>query len=72
MFKGTKRMGVEMNEDRTRRTYLGDGVYAAIENGMVKLTAENGVRATDTIWMEPAVLDALADYIIKVTGGAAE
>lgn len=45
-------------------TYLGDGVYAAIENGMVKLTTGSHLDAdaTNTIFLEPDVMDALKDY----------
>lgn len=36
--------------------YLGDGLYADIENGMIRLTAENGMEATNTVYLEPEVL----------------
>ena len=34
---------------------LGDGVYAAVERGMVKVTTEDGIRETNTIYLEPEV-----------------
>ncbi len=43
----------------TQKTYLGDGVYADVEHGMIKLTAENGIEATDTIYLDPEVFAAL-------------
>lgn len=38
--------------------YLGDGVYVDIdsERGAVKLTTEDGIRETNTIFLEPQVL----------------
>jgi len=46
------------------KTYLGDGVYAQIDDaGQVVLTTEDGLRATNTIYLEPAVLDALLTYL---------
>ncbi len=48
------------------KTYLGDGVYADIDRGMVKLTAEDGIRATNTIYLEPEVLDALTAFVARV------
>ena len=45
------------------KRYLGDGVYVDSEKGMLKLTAENGISATDTIWLEPEVYAALVKYV---------
>ena len=43
------------------KVYLGDGVYADWEHGttMVKLTTEDGVLATNTIFLEPDVMEEL-------------
>jgi len=38
------------------KIYLGDGVYAQLENGMMKLTT---TTPDNTIYLEPEVLDAL-------------
>ena len=39
------------------KRYLGDGVYAALDNvGGVWLTAENGIVASDAIYLEPEVI----------------
>jgi len=48
------------------KEYLGDGVYAEIESGRVKLTAEDGITATDTIYLEPEVLSALRQYMSRM------
>lgn len=47
------------------KRYLGDGVYADVENGMLKLTTENGISITNTIFLEPEVIVELRDYIIR-------
>lgn len=46
-----------MGEDTKR--YLGDAVYAEDVNGMVKLTTEDGIQATNTIYLDPEVFEAL-------------
>lgn len=46
-----------------KKAYLGDGVYVELENGMIKLTAEDGIRATDTIYLEPEVYRALVNWV---------
>lgn len=50
------------------KTYLGDGAYAAWDGWNVTLTAEDGLRATDTIVLEPQVLDALFDFVMGLPG----
>ena len=48
------------------KEHLGDGVYVrADETGLI-LTAENGERATDTIYLEPEVWAALAAYVASL------
>jgi hypothetical protein len=42
--------------------YLGDGVYVAIERGMLKLYTSDGISETNVIFLEPSVMDALMDY----------
>jgi hypothetical protein len=58
-----------MSGEITGKVYLGDGVYVVIENGMVKLTAENGVQATDTIYLEPEVFTLLKEFVSNASGG---
>ncbi len=48
------------------KTYLGDGVYAEIENGMVKLTTENGVRTTNTIYLDSDVYNSLTRWMARL------
>ncbi len=45
------------------KTYLGDSVYAEIENGMIKLTTENGFGPINTIFLELEVYEALERYV---------
>jgi hypothetical protein len=45
------------------KEYIGDSVYADIENGMIKLTTENGFGASNTIYLEENVLMSLTDYV---------
>lgn len=49
--------------EATQKAYLGDGVYASVANGMLRLTTENGLHVTNEIWLEPEVLAALQDYL---------
>ena len=53
-----------MNE----KSYLGDGVYVDVEDGMVKLTTENGYEATNTVFMEPEVAYAFIEWFKKLNG----
>ena len=52
--------------DATHKDYLGDGVYVEIDRGMLKLTAENGIFSTDTIYLEPQVYEALIRYVERI------
>lgn len=45
------------------KKYLGDGVYADVENGMLKLTVENGISVTDEIYLEYEVYLALVAFM---------
>jgi hypothetical protein len=44
------------------KQYLGDGVYIDVEHGIFKLTTENGIEATNTIYLELDVWRALLLY----------
>ncbi len=50
------------------RTYLGDGVYATVENNMIKLTWD-GVHPTNTIYMEYEVFFAFMAWVGKACPG---
>lgn len=41
------------------RQYLGDGLFADFDGHQIVLTAEDGVRATNTVYLEPSVYEAL-------------
>ncbi len=46
------------------KEYIGDAVYACIsEFREIILTTEDGIRATNTIILDPTVRDALSDYL---------
>jgi len=47
------------------KTYLGDGVYVDTERGMIKLTSEDGIEATNTIYLEAEVFKALMKFVEK-------
>jgi hypothetical protein len=62
--------------ETTDRQYLGDGVYAGFDGYHIVLTAENGICATNTIYLEPQVIAAFNRYhnqlIAKYTPPAQE
>ena len=43
----------------TAKVYLGDAVYAAHDGYHIVLTTEDGIRTTNTVYLEPPVWDAL-------------
>ena len=47
------------------KVYLGDSVYADIEDGMLKLTTENGYAddPRNVIFLQPKVYSALTKYV---------
>jgi hypothetical protein len=46
------------------KQYLGDGVYVEIDRDWyVKLTTENGIETTNTIYLEPEVISELQRYL---------
>lgn len=47
------------------KVYLGDGVYAQNDGFGIILTTENGICATNTIYLEPDLITKLYDYIQK-------
>lgn len=51
--------------ESAEKIYLGDGVYAAIERGMLVLTTEDGYSVTNRIWLENEVYEALIVYAAK-------
>ena len=45
------------------KDYLGDGVYAEVERGMIKLTTRDGIRTTNTIYIDQEVFEALEHFV---------
>lgn len=52
--------------------YLGDGAYVDFDGFMLILTAENGIEATDTIYLEPEVWERLEQYVARLKAKAHE
>ncbi len=46
--------------------YLGDSVYAEVEDGMIKLTTNNGEGPSNTIYLEPPVYEALELFVASL------
>jgi hypothetical protein len=51
---------------REHEDYIGDGVYVAYEHGAIWLMANSHVTPTDTICLEPEVLQALIRYAERI------
>lgn len=49
-----------------KKQYLGDGLYAAFDGYQFVLTAENGIEAYATVYLEPEVLDSFYRYVDHV------
>lgn len=49
-----------------KKEYLGDGVYVAIDRGMIRLTTENGITETNKIFLEGPVIAQLLRYMTKL------
>jgi hypothetical protein len=53
------------------KEYIGDAVYARFYSyGALVLTTEDGIRATNTIVLEPEVLEALLGYLERLKAHA--
>lgn len=52
----------------TERTkvYLGDGAYAEFDGYGIMLTAENGITATDSIYLEPDIYATLTRFVDRL------
>lgn len=48
------------------KVYLGDSVYVEVERGMLKLTTENGMGPTNTVYLEAVVLKQLLAYVQRL------
>jgi hypothetical protein len=45
------------------KTYLGDGLYVDFDGYQLVLTAENGEKVTNVVYLEPQVYIALTEYV---------
>jgi hypothetical protein len=54
------------------KTYLGDSVYADIEDGMILLTTEDGIETTNIIYLEIEVYEALIAFVERMKKQAKE
>jgi hypothetical protein len=52
--------------------YLGDGVYARTEPGYLVLETQDGMRVTNTIFLDSEVLRALQQYLADLEPHAHE
>lgn len=50
------------------KDYLGDSVYAEYDGYGIILTTNNGHGPSNTICMEPEVIEALNRFVARVTG----
>lgn len=48
------------------KEYLGDGVYASFDGMQIALTTEDGIQATNTIYIEAETYWALISYAAKL------
>ncbi len=52
------------------KEYIGDSVYVEVENGMLRLTTDNGLGPTNEIFLEPVVYEGLVRYAERVIEAA--
>ena len=49
--------------ENKKKEYIGDGVYAELDEfNSIVLTTENGIQTTNSIVLEPAVMQSLLDF----------
>lgn len=49
--------------NKKHECYLGDGVYAEYDGYQIKLYTDDGFRPTNTIYLEPQVLDRFEKWV---------
>ena len=49
--------------NKNPKVYLGDSVYAQLDQGVLKLTTENGITASNTIYLELDTYKALLQFV---------
>lgn len=45
------------------KEYIGDGIYAEVQDDVLVLTTENGIEVTNTIVVDISNYDALLNYM---------
>jgi len=45
------------------KVYLGDSVYVKIEDGVVVVYTDNGIKETNKIFLDPDVVEKLVSYL---------
>lgn len=50
---------------KVEKEYLGDSVYIEVENGAFKITTEDGIEVTNTIFLELEIYRALVKYATR-------
>lgn len=56
-------MSIASSKNERQKVYLGDGVYVTFDGWHIVLTTENGISITNTIFLEPKVIEALLVYM---------
>lgn len=51
------------------KSYIGDSVYAEIEDGVLKLTTDNGTGPTNTIYLDQDVYLSLLRHVAEMAFG---
>mgnify|MGYP003421329040 FL=1 len=49
------------------KEYLGDSVYADFDGYAFVLTTENGMGPSNTIVLEPQIMEALKEYVKRIS-----
>lgn len=49
----------------SNKAYIGDGVYVEFDGYYYILTTEDGIRTTNTIYLEPRVTKDFLEYITR-------
>ena len=53
---------LQSTEEEEMKTYLGDGLYADFDGFQFVLTAEDGTRVLNRVYLEPSVYQAFVEY----------
>lgn len=48
------------------KEYIGDSVYADFDGYAFVLTTENGIGPSNTIVLEPQIMEALKEYVKRI------